>query len=101
MSVTIDTRGLKKRLTKEFKGKVVASTDCPYAPYLEYGTSKMPPRPFLRGQIKRVKLRGRTMPAIFNNCKNDLVKGIRKRIKEQGLVDTGRLLNSIEGRVER
>lgn len=80
-----------------------------YAPYLEYGTSRMAARPFLRPAVEAVKpilarlAQGAVSLAMRSgggapqtqHLQAALVEAIRAEIRAQGLVRTGALLASI------
>lgn len=78
-----------------------------YAGYLEYGTSRTPPRPFLRPAVEDLRpFMGKLAAACVNRAvktgtlstaamQDALVEAIRANIRAQGLVKTGALLASI------
>jgi hypothetical protein len=84
-----------------------------YAPYLEYGTSKMAARPFLRPAVEMVKpilarlahgavslsMRSGGGQPQTQHIQAALVQAIQDQIRAQGLIKTGALLASI--RAER
>lgn len=62
----VDTSTLINSITSEMEGPATAIvyTDVEYAPYLEYGTSRMAARPFLTPAVEAVR------PAFLGACRD-------------------------------
>lgn len=97
----------KAKLAREVITAGPTGEPASYAAFLEYGTSRTPPRPFLRPAVADVApFMGRLAAACVNRAvktgtlstaamQDALVEAIRANIRAQGLVRTGALLASI------
>lgn len=119
MDLSLELQGLEEALARleELEGDVetlatyTVGTGVEYAVYLEFGTSKMDAKPFVRPTINEIRVQG-VDGFIRHNTKttveaqesvDDVIRilafAVERRMKEivtdKGLIDTGRLRASI------